>query len=55
MSLWKCKFIADDSGAITVDWVVLCAGLVGLAILATTQIRDSTDSLSASVFDSLPE
>ncbi len=32
------KFTADESGAVTVDWVVLTAGIVGigLVVLGTT-------------------
>ena len=32
------KFIADQSGAITVDWVVLTAAIVGLNILVIMQM-----------------
>lgn len=35
-------FLAADDGAVTVDWVVLTAGLVGLCLLAyTTMERES--------------
>lgn len=27
------RFLADDSGAVTVDWVVLTAAVVGLGVL----------------------
>ena len=26
------RFVAEEDGAVTVDWVVLCAAVVGLAI-----------------------
>ncbi len=32
------KFLVDDSGAVTVDWVVLTAALCGLAIAVTALI-----------------
>lgn len=40
------KFARDESGAITVDWVVLCAAVVGLAATATLAIQTSTDGLA---------
>lgn len=40
---------ADESGAVTVDWVVLTAALVGLAMLVLTPIAYSTDSLSQDI------
>lgn len=36
------SFYADESGAITVDWVVITAALVGLAIAATTTLGNGT-------------
>lgn len=39
------RFRAREDGAVTVDWVVLTAAIVGLAILATPAIRDSTFAL----------
>lgn len=34
-------FSHDEDGAVTVDWVVLCAALVALAILATSLVSSS--------------
>ena len=31
-----CQFWTDESGAITVDWVVLTAAVAGLAIMVAT-------------------
>lgn len=45
----KKNFMADESGAITVDWVVLCAGLVSLAVLISGQTSDKAVSLGTSV------
>lgn len=39
----KNKFLEDDGGAVTVDWVVLCALVVGLASVATVQITAGTE------------
>jgi len=38
-------FSADQSGAVSVDWVVLTAGLDGLAILLLGVFSDSVDVL----------
>lgn len=36
------KFYRDEHGAVTVDWVVLCAAIVGLAAVAYTTIEEQT-------------
>ncbi|MGR3501702.1 hypothetical protein [Pseudaestuariivita sp.] len=38
-------FLRDESGAVTVDWVVLTAAVVGLAIAAYTSIEESSAQL----------
>jgi Flp pilus assembly pilin Flp len=42
-------FIHDEDGAVTVDWVVLTAGIVGLCIAAYASIEQETNQLSADV------
>ena len=42
------NFRKDEDGAVTVDWVVLTAAVVGLAIAAYASIRDGATSLTAS-------
>ncbi|SFG61711.1 Flp family type IVb pilin [Sulfitobacter dubius] len=39
------NFSNDQSGAVSVEWVVLTAGLVGLAILVLGVFSDSLDGL----------
>ncbi len=39
----------DDSGAVTVDWVVLTAALVGLGMAMTDVIGDGMQNLSANI------
>ncbi|WP_425073999.1 Flp family type IVb pilin [Sagittula sp. S175] len=39
------NFRADESGAVTVDWVVLTAAVVGLAIAAYSTIRNQAFTL----------
>lgn len=43
------KFFAAEDGAVTVDWVVLTAGVVGLAIAAFAAIETESTELSADV------
>ncbi|MBU2960866.1 hypothetical protein KO516_08570 [Citreicella sp. C3M06] len=38
-------FRADEDGAVTVDWVVLTAAVVAMAIGAYTTIRDNSDNM----------
>lgn len=49
------KIVSDECGAITVDWVVLVAMVVGLTVLASTTISDGvlglTDSLTSYMSD----
>lgn len=40
-------FLRDDRGAISVEWVVLTAALVGLAVSAGTIVETETHQLSA--------
>lgn len=40
------QFIAEDSGAVTVDWVVLTAGIVGLALATMAVVSAGVEDLS---------
>ena len=40
------KFNAEEDGAVTVDWVVLTAAIVGLGMLALTPIAYSTENIA---------
>jgi len=42
------NFRKDEDGAVTVDWVVLTAAVVGLAVAAYTSIEGATTGLTAS-------
>ncbi|MFD3190681.1 hypothetical protein ACFMPD_10445 [Sedimentitalea sp. HM32M-2] len=42
------NFRKDEDGAVTVDWVVLTAAVVGLAVAAYTSIETSSAALTAS-------
>ncbi len=45
LKLFEC-FNNDDDGAITVDWVVLTAGIVLLAALVGNEMRKETSAVS---------
>ena len=40
------NFRKDENGAVTVDWVVLTAAVVGLAVAAYTAIETNTKTLA---------
>lgn len=42
-------FLKDESGAVTVDWVVLTAAIVGLGIAVMTSVGGGTITLSDKV------
>jgi len=43
------NFRKDESGAVTVDWVVLTAAIVGLGIAVLTSVSGGTTSLADTV------
>ncbi|MEM6726878.1 MAG: hypothetical protein AAF618_00135 [Pseudomonadota bacterium] len=43
------KFRRDEDGAVTVDWVVLTAAIVGLGIAVLTTVSGSVDTLADSI------
>lgn len=49
------KFVEDEDGAVTVDWVVLTAAVVGLASAAILSIQGGTESVGSSVGGNLSE
>lgn len=42
-------FIGSEDGAVTVDWVVLTAAIVGLAMVAYVSIEANTNTLSTAI------
>jgi hypothetical protein len=54
MSLFK-QFLQDESGAVTVDWVVLTSGIVILAVLAVTPILGPIQDMAAYIRDTITE
>jgi len=47
------NFIADEDGAVTVDWVVLTAAIVGLGIAVMTSFGPGVVSLSDKISTNL--
>ena len=43
------SFKNDEAGAVTVDWVVLTAAIVGLGIVVMTTIGGGIENLSADI------
>jgi Flp pilus assembly pilin Flp len=48
-------FLKDETGAVTVDWVVLTAAVVGLGLLIFTLIRPAVSSLAGSIATEMGE
>jgi Flp pilus assembly pilin Flp len=49
------NFIRDESGAVTVDWVVLTAAIVGLGIAVILAVSTGVNSLGSKISSSLSE
>ncbi|MAU46761.1 hypothetical protein HC022_09715 [Salipiger sp. HF18] len=47
------NFLRSDSGAVTVDWVVLTASVVFMAAISFYQIRDSSGSMEEATASAL--
>ncbi|MDG1280026.1 MAG: hypothetical protein P8O10_01865 [Pseudorhodobacter sp.] len=47
------KFFNDESGAVTVDWVVLTAAIVGLGMVVMSSVGGGIETLGSSVVSDL--
>ena len=47
------KFHNDESGAVTVDWVVLTAAIVGLGIAVVATVRGGVNTMGTSTATAL--
>jgi Flp pilus assembly pilin Flp len=47
------NFAANESGAVTVDWVVLTAALVGLGLAVMAVVSGGIEDLSSNISDSM--
>lgn len=43
------SFLSDESGAVTVDWVVLTAALVGLGLAVISVVSSGLEDLSGDI------
>lgn len=43
------RFLKDESGAVTVDWVVLTAGIVGLGLMVLIGVNNSLGSAATAL------
>jgi hypothetical protein len=53
MGMTFTSFRDDDTGAVTVDWVVLSAAVIGLGMIVLVPIAYSTDSTASGVADNI--
>ncbi len=42
-------FLKDEAGAVTVDWVVLTAAVVGLGLLIFSYVRPGVSNLASAI------
>ena len=47
------NFIKNEDGAVTVDWVVLTAAIVGLGIAVLTSVSGGTTTLAGKISSNL--
>ena len=47
------KFRSDESGAVTVDWVVLTAAIVGLGMVVMTTVGGGIEGLGSAIVSDL--
>ena len=48
-------FRRDEDGAVTVDWIVLTAAIVGLAVGGVSALGDASDTLTNNISTELGE
>lgn len=55
MKLLKLKkhFVKDEDGAVTVDWVVLTAAIVGIGLVVLNIIRGGVYDAASDIYSSL--
>lgn len=52
LRFWK-GFCQDEAGAVTVDWVVLTAAIVGIAIAVISTIRSGVETTATQISTAL--
>ncbi len=46
---WTKTWLNDESGAVTVDWSLFAAAIVGLGVASVAAVRTGTDSLAGDI------
>ncbi|NBZ88687.1 pilus assembly protein [Stagnihabitans tardus] len=46
-------FSSDETGAVTVDWVVLTAAIVGLGMVVVTSVGGGIETMGTNISDNL--
>jgi hypothetical protein len=49
------RFMSDDKAAVTVDWVVLTAAIVGMVVFVIQQITLPVEAISTAVADGISQ
>lgn len=49
------RFAKDEDGAVTVDWVVLTAAIVGLGLIVVQAVAPGVQGLAGNISDELGE
>lgn len=47
------QFLKDEDGAVTVDWVVLTAAVVGLGVAAVDTVEQGINSLASDIAEAI--
>jgi hypothetical protein len=47
------NFASEEKGSVTVDWIVLTAGLVGLAVAVLATVNTGTTSVATRTSDAI--
>lgn len=47
------KFLRNECGAVTVDWVVLAAAIVAISVVAITSIQSATNSVGSDLGETI--
>lgn len=47
------RFVSDETGAVTIDWVVLTSGVVVLAVLVMPVIQESIVNMAIYIRDTI--
>jgi len=52
MTFFK-RFLKDQDGAVTVDWVVLTAAVVGMTLVGFTTLKNNTETVASNTSDTV--